>query len=546
MQLQRFPILLATSVLFVSLTLQAEKVNEQTLWQAVVHDGSKVATARHESSAVAVGDKLYLMGGRGDKPVEVFNTLTLRWNDLGRAPVDLHHFQPVAIGTDIYALGAQVGGGYPNEASEPAIHVFDTVTQTWSIAGEVPLNRRRGAAAAVVRDGKIYLLGGNTQGHNGGAVPWLDQYDPETDEWTVLADAPNARDHFGAAVVDDKLIAAGGRRSTFEQGVFANTVAATDVYDFDNNSWSQGADLPTVRAGTMVVTTGTELLVAGGEIASNSDALDTVEAYSVSDDQWRSLQNMIDKRHSGGSALVGSVWHIVAGSKTRGGNTASELSTHETLDLDIPLDNDNDGLTNSDEQAVHSTDPDDPDTDDDELNDGLEVQIGSDPLDSDTDTDTLSDGAEYNTYQTSPLKIDTDGDRLTDDAEVLTWKSDPNLVDTDGDGLDDEDEVNRQLSPTKADTDDDGLDDGAEIVAGTDPLNADTDEDGLADGEDPDPLVAEAGPEPTDPETEPEPTDPEGELPSDTPKKKSGSVFIWMLIVLSLILLARKLALVRQ
>lgn len=542
-----FVLLTSAALLFVG-NLNANVVDDQTLWQRVTSSDGSQATARHETSAVAVGEKLYLMGGRGNKPVEVFDTRTGQWQNLGQAPIDLHHFQPVVIGTDIFALGAMFAGGYPREESAPDIHVFHTLTNTWSIVGVVPENRRRGSAGAVVRDNKIYLIGGNTQGHDGGAVAWFDRYDPVIDEWVVLEDAPNARDHFAAAIVKDKLVVAGGRQSTNAQGdVFANTVAGTDVYDFDANVWIEGTDIPTVRAGTMVASAGDELLIAGGEVTGRSSALSTVEAYNVDSNSWRSMQDLIDARHSGGSVVVGATWHIMAGSVTRGGGAANETSNHETLDLGIELDADNDGLSDNDELAVHSTDPNDPDSDDDGLMDGLEVSIGSDPRDNDTDDDGLQDGAEQNIHMSSPLLVDTDDDQLTDDEEVLVWESNPNLADTDNDGLLDGDEVRRNLSPTLADTDEDALDDGDEITAGTNPLVADTDDDGLLDGEDSAPLV----PLVVDPDTETNPGETPIEIPGETPvdepdtstesvsKKKSGKVAFWLLVAMGGIVVYR-------
>ena len=475
---------------------QAQEIDGETAWQSEVSSDGIEATARHETAAVAVGDRLFLLGGRGNKPTDVYDTVTREWvvgDDTDRAPLELHHFQPVAIGTDIYVLGALTGRvSFPNEESLADIYVFDTIESTWTSVGEVPEDRRRGSTAAVLRDGKIYVLGGNTKGHNGGAVPWLDEYDPQTGEWRELADAPSSRDHFAAAVINDKLVAAGGRQSfnDGDSGVFANEVAPTDVYDFATNTWSEGSDIPTLRAGTMVASAGNELLVAGGETAATDQALATVEAYNVTENTWRSLQNMLEGRHSGGSAVVGKTWHVVAGDLRRGGAVEFETGNQETLALPGNPDTDNDGLDDVDELAIHSTDPNDPDSDDDGLNDGLEVELGSDPNDSDSDDDGLSDGDEYNVHQSSPLLTDTDDDRLSDGDEVEIG-SDPNNPDTDNDGLSDGDEVRRSLSPTKADTDDDGLNDGAEISAGTDPLDSDTDKDGLLDGEDPDPLVAE-------------------------------------------------------
>lgn len=90
-------------------------------------------------------------------------------------------------------------------------------------------------------------------------------------------------------------------------------------------------------------------------------------------------------------------------------------------------DPDEDGLTNFEEfQLV--TDPQNPDTDGDGLNDGDEVHTHhTNPLSSDTDVDGLTDGEEINIYGTNPLLGDTDGDGFLDGLEV-THESSPLLA----------------------------------------------------------------------------------------------------------------------
>lgn len=150
-------------------------------------------------------------------------------------------------------------------------------------------------------------------------------------------------------------------------------------------------------------------------------------------------------------------------------------------------DSDEDGLKDGEEVNRYKTDPLKPDTDGDGLTDGDEVmKYRTDPIISDTDGDGLSDGAEINKYKygTDPLKIDTDGDMLTDGDEVLKYHTNPLSADTDGDGLSDWDELKLYKSdPTKSDTDGDGLTDGDEVRKyKTDPTKADTDGGGIADG----------------------------------------------------------------
>jgi len=156
-------------------------------------------------------------------------------------------------------------------------------------------------------------------------------------------------------------------------------------------------------------------------------------------------------------------------------------------------DDDNDRLSNLSE-SFHRSNPNDPDTDDDGLDDGLEVLwYGTNPIFADTDGDLLSDGAEVRTHRTDPRKADTDGAGIRDGYELVNGTDPKNPADdvftadgdTDGDGLTDGAEVSTHFTnPLDADTDDDGLSDGAEVNASfpTDPIMADSDRGGDSDG----------------------------------------------------------------
>ena len=182
------------------------------------------------------------------------------------------------------------------------------------------------------------------------------------------------------------------------------------------------------------------------------------------------------------------------------GSSGSEFSgtwtglfeTHSFVDYTLSGtgDIDGDGLDAAAEGAA-GTDPLDPDTDDDGLNDGDEVNThGTDPLDPDTDDDGLSDGDEINIYGTDPLDDDTDDDTMPDGWEVDNG-TDPNvddaLDDPDNDGLANIDEYGYGTSPTNPNTDGDGLDDGDELESGANPAVftyyvSDTDGDDSYDG----------------------------------------------------------------
>ena len=165
-------------------------------------------------------------------------------------------------------------------------------------------------------------------------------------------------------------------------------------------------------------------------------------------------------------------------------------------------DSDGDGLSNYEELAVYTIDPNNPDTDSDGFADGFEVEEGSDPADAQVyPTRVLSvsnaingtvSGAGIYRYGTdailgatphlgylfsgwtgdvsgtnSPLVIlmdgnqtveavfvrdeaDSDGDGLSNWAELAVYGSNPNEVDSDGDGFNDGFEVEEDSSPTSA------------------------------------------------------------------------------------------------
>ena len=91
---------------------------------------------------------------------------------------------------------------------------------------------------------------------------------------------------------------------------------------------------------------------------------------------------------------------IVATAEDFGGNQSSAQRT-----LAVRPDTDHDSLADDDELLTHHTNPNDADTDDDGLDDGFEVRLGTDPLSSDSDGDGRSDAEEVNAG-TDPLNPD--------------------------------------------------------------------------------------------------------------------------------------------
>ena len=199
---------------------------------------------------------------------------------------------------------------------------------------EIPADRRRGGAGLAVYGDKFYLVAGNRQGHNGGYIAWFDEYDPYTGEWTVLDDAPRARDHFHAAVVGDKLYAAGGRLSGGPGGTFAPLIPEVDVFDFASGTWSTlppESNLPTPRAGTATAVFDGKIMVIGGE--GNGLAYDTVEGLDPNTGQWQTLASLNHRRHGTQAIVSGAGVYVAAGSPNQGGGNQRNM---EVYNADAP------------------------------------------------------------------------------------------------------------------------------------------------------------------------------------------------------------------
>jgi hypothetical protein len=145
--------------------------------------------------------------------------------------------------------------------------------------------------------------------------------------------------------------------------------------------------------------------------------------------------------------------------------TAVKISAiGETPDPYSDTDTDGDGLTDY-EESILQTDKTKPDTDMDGLTDFEEIYYtGTDPLvydsittgtsdgEADSDNDTLSNRTEID-IETNPANPDTDYDSLNDGEEINTYKTDPKSADTDGDKVPDNDEIELGLNPNSASTD---------------------------------------------------------------------------------------------
>ena len=288
-------------------------------WRILSAKNGTAFNPRSDAGCITIGNKLFLLGGRGQSPVNIFDSETQTWSAGAIPPVELHHFQPVNYQGLIYIVGAFTGD-YPAEQPVPVIYTYDPAADRWASGDSIPATRRRGSAGAVHYNEQIYIVCGIQNGHIGDHKPWLDCYNPANGTWTILPDAPRARDHFKAVVAQDILYLVGGRRSMANEEVFENTIREVDAFDLKTQTWdTRNAPLPTPRAGTATLLFRHEILVIGGESESQSTAHCEVEAFNTKTQTWHAFPHLRRGRHGMGADTIDGNIYIVGGCGNRGG-----------------------------------------------------------------------------------------------------------------------------------------------------------------------------------------------------------------------------------
>src|SRR4051812_5781131 len=179
-------------------------------WKTINATGSY--SPREETDFVNVKGLFYLIGGRRIQEIAVYDPTKSSWSAASKPPIELHHFQAVVYKDEIYLVGAMTAN-YPHEVPVENIYIYTPATDKWRVGGTIPADRRRGSSGVAIYKNKFYITSGIIDGHWTGNVPWFDEYDPKTDKWTKLLDAPTARDHARAAIIGNKLYCIGGVQS---------------------------------------------------------------------------------------------------------------------------------------------------------------------------------------------------------------------------------------------------------------------------------------------------------------------------------------------
>ena len=197
------------------------------------------------------------------------------WTDIANYPAPI---MDNAAGYDADSGQVYSVAGFDGSANVASSYVYDPVSQRWSPVADAPQPVESPAGAFVA--GKMYIAGG--WGSNGDATSTVYAYNPSANSWSQAASMPAALTAMATAVLGGRLYVVGGCTT----GNCAPTSNAVYRYDPGSNSWAQLASYPTPVAFAACAGIAGEVVCAGGANADTNQTFKSTYIYNPSSNSW--------------------------------------------------------------------------------------------------------------------------------------------------------------------------------------------------------------------------------------------------------------------
>jgi hypothetical protein len=130
----------------------------------------------------------------------------------------------------------------------------------------------------------VLVMGGIN--HDNAALPRMELYDKDSDDWISVAAMCTARSSFGACVVAGEAYVIGGRDNDYD------CLLSVEKYSPSRDAWSVVAALPQKRAHSAAVSMGSAIYVLGGVVGDNYEFSASVLKLDVAQGNWSEVASM--------------------------------------------------------------------------------------------------------------------------------------------------------------------------------------------------------------------------------------------------------------
>lgn len=193
------------------------------------------------------------------------------------------------------------GGTGSDGSALSSAEVFDPASGSWTTVPTGMRTPRSNAAAVVLNDGRVLVIGGeDNEGGDATVLASAELFDPVADVFTATGDLADARQDLTATILGDgRVLVAGGANR-------AGSLASAELFEPARGSWSRTGSMRSGRRlhGARLLPDG-RVLVAGGEssVGGARMTVATAEVYESSSGRWRAVAPMGCPRSA--AAVVG-------------------------------------------------------------------------------------------------------------------------------------------------------------------------------------------------------------------------------------------------
>ncbi|CAM4238226.1 galactose oxidase [Cytophagaceae bacterium 50C-KIRBA] len=193
---------------------------------------------------------------------------------------------------------------------------------SWNILTSQQAAQKRHESSMVECDGKFYALGGR------GKRP-IEEFDPKTSNWTVLADAPMEFHHFQAISFQHEIYVVGALTGNYPH---EKPIPQFLIFNPKTKTWREGASIPAdrLRGSVGVFTRGNKIYLVAGIMDGHYDGhVKWFDEYDTKTNTWKILPDAPRARDHFQAVMVGKDKAYVAGGRT------SHAKIGKVLDLCI-------------------------------------------------------------------------------------------------------------------------------------------------------------------------------------------------------------------
>ena len=205
------------------------------------------------------------------------------------------------------------GGTDGRDTALASAELYNPKTSRWMSAGTMATTRLD-HTATLLPNGKVLVAGGLDASFPASTLASTELYDPNTNSWSAAASMSSGRArHTATGLPDGRVLVVGGQSFNLRDGgLFPDQLLGEEVYDPVTNHWSATAPMLQNRVGqSATLLRDGRVLVAGGYDGSTTSS--SAEIYDPNKDRWSAAASMTTNREGHTATLLPSGNVLVTG-----------------------------------------------------------------------------------------------------------------------------------------------------------------------------------------------------------------------------------------